>query len=152
MSMSAKQAHLVVPMEATLLRQMGSPLPPEMRLVIGTPTARLISLLMTWLDAPPTAVTVGRTVYIPNPAYFRRLGVAERTALLAHEAVHVRQWQQMGTIRFIFTYLGEYLRIRREGTNTHDPYKGISLEQEAIAVEKRLLAALETNQGGENLV
>ena len=137
--MPPTHTHLVAPQEAALLRQIGHPLPTEMRLLMGTPTARFIGRVMTWLDAPPVAVTIGRTVYIPDPTYFRRLSIEERAALLAHEAVHVRQWQQMGKPRFLLTYLREYLRTRWAGIDTHDPQEGISLEREAIAVEQQLL-------------
>ncbi len=51
--------------------------------------------------------------------------------LLSHELVHVRQWQKMGTVRFLFRYLGEYWRARRQGHSHQIAYEMISLEKEA---------------------
>ena len=51
--------------------------------------------------------------------------------LVSHELVHVRQWQQLGTIRFLRQYLRDYLRGRRQGLNHNQAYLEISLEREA---------------------
>lgn len=53
--------------------------------------------------------------------------------ILAHELTHVRQWKQLGKLRFITTYLKELL--------THG-YWNNRLEQEAI--EAQLKATYET--------
>jgi hypothetical protein len=51
--------------------------------------------------------------------------------LLTHELVHVRQWQQLGVVRFTVRYLTEYWRSRRRGLNHAQAYLAISLEREA---------------------
>lgn len=60
-------------------------------------------------------------------------GDARRRALLvAHELVHIRQWQRLGVGRFLRLYLGDYLRGRRQGLDHHGAYRAISLEREAV--------------------
>ena len=51
--------------------------------------------------------------------------------LIEHELVHVRQWQQLGTIRFLRLYIADYLRGRRQGLGHNRAYLAISLEREA---------------------
>ncbi len=51
--------------------------------------------------------------------------------LIEHELVHVRQWQQRGTMRFLRLYLGGYLNGRRRGLSHNQAYLAISLEREA---------------------
>lgn len=51
--------------------------------------------------------------------------------LLRHELVHVRQWQQLGTIGFLVRYLGAYLRGRLRGYGHWGAYRRIPLEVEA---------------------
>ena len=54
--------------------------------------------------------------------------------LVNHELVHVRQWQQLGTMRFLNRYLTDYLRGRRKGLGHNQAYLAISLEKEAREV------------------
>ena len=54
--------------------------------------------------------------------------------LVNHELVHVRQWQQLGAIRFLRRYVTEYLRGRRKGWGHNRAYLAISLEREAREV------------------
>ena len=51
--------------------------------------------------------------------------------LISHELVHVRQWQQLGTVRFLKRYLADYLKGRRKGLGHNKAYLAISLESEA---------------------
>ena len=51
--------------------------------------------------------------------------------LVEHDLVHVRQWLQLGTPRFLRRYLTDYLRGRRRGLNHTEAYLAISLEVEA---------------------
>ena len=140
------------PTAAALLQAAGFGWPADARLVVGTPRARLVGFLVRLWDAPPAAVTLGRTVFVPDAAYFASLNPAKQAALLAHEAVHIRQWQQLGAWRFLRRYLREYFRTRREGVGTHDPHRGIDLEREALAVENRVRMALNTGPAAEILV
>ena len=60
-----------------------------------------------------------------------------RRTLLAHELVHVEQYAQLGTVRFLRRYLREYFvslwRLRSHG----QAYLAISLEAEARAAAAR---------------
>ena len=51
--------------------------------------------------------------------------------LLRHELVHVRQWRELGTTRFLVRYLGAYLRWRLRGYGHWAAYRRIPLEVEA---------------------
>lgn len=75
---------------------------------------------------PPgaAAITLGRVVSVR-----RRFSGDER--LLRHELVHVRQWRELGAIRFLARYLGAYLRWRLRGYCHWAAYRRIPLEVEA---------------------
>jgi hypothetical protein len=79
------------------------------------------------LLAPGTAgMTLGRFVLL-----VRDEPADGTSALLAHELVHVRQWHELGVLRFLWQYLGAYasnlVRLR-----SHDrAYRAIPLEVEA---------------------
>ena len=73
------------------------------------------------------ALTLGRRVWV-------RAG-AHSDALLKHELAHVRQMRELGLIRFLWRYFGEYLRNRLAGMSSHDAYRNISFEREAFAAE-----------------
>lgn len=51
--------------------------------------------------------------------------------LIKHELVHVRQWQEVGPIRFPIRYVSEYLRLRGAGLGHQQAYEEISFEHEA---------------------
>jgi hypothetical protein len=70
------------------------------------------------------AITLGRLVSVRAD----RVG-DER--LLRHELVHVRQWRQLGALRFAARYLGAYLRGRLAGRSHLEAYRRIPLEVEA---------------------
>jgi hypothetical protein len=52
-------------------------------------------------------------------------------ALVAHELVHVRQWQENGLLRFLRRYLADYWRGRRAGLPHVEAYRAIGFEREA---------------------
>ena len=54
-----------------------------------------------------------------------------RRTLLAHELVHVEQYVELGTIRFLRRYVGEYARNLWRLRNHRRAYLAISLEAEA---------------------
>lgn len=70
------------------------------------------------------AMTLGHVVFV-------RRGYEHDPVLLAHEAVHVRQWHELGRWRFLRAYLGAYWRGRRSGLGHRDAYWEIPLEREA---------------------
>jgi hypothetical protein len=51
--------------------------------------------------------------------------------LLRHELVHVRQWRELGIVRFGAMYLASYVRSRWEGYGHWAAYRRIPLEIEA---------------------
>lgn len=78
------------------------------------------------------AMTLGRTIFL-DPAL---ISAAQDRAglLLVHELVHVRQWHQLGVLRFLWRYLSAYLRGRFDGLGHRGAYLAIPLEVEAREV------------------
>lgn len=70
------------------------------------------------------AMTFGRWIFV-------RRGCEHHEQLLAHEAVHVRQYAQLGWWRFLVAYLAAYVRGRRSGLGHWDAYRAIPFEREA---------------------
>jgi hypothetical protein len=70
------------------------------------------------------AMTLGRLILL-------RRDHRHDEALLAHELVHVRQWRELGTGRFLWRYLGAYARGRAAGLGHQQAYAAIPLEVEA---------------------
>jgi hypothetical protein len=58
-------------------------------------------------------------------------------ALMVHEMVHVRQWEELGVPRFLWRYLSAYAMGRLRGLSHHAAYRAIPLEEEARAVAGR---------------
>jgi hypothetical protein len=81
-----------------------------------------------WIGGPvppgASAITIGSVVSV------RTAAVADER-LLRHEAVHVRQWRELGFVRFLWRYLGAYLRWRLRGYDHWAAYRRIPLEVEA---------------------
>jgi hypothetical protein len=76
------------------------------------------------------AMTLGRVILL-------RRDHADDTALLAHELVHVRQWRELGAVRFLWRYLGAYIRGRAAGLGHQRSYEAIPLEVEARTLAGR---------------
>ena len=70
------------------------------------------------------AITLGRVVSVRRRA-------SSSLRLLRHEAVHVRQWRELGMLRFLVRYVGSYLRWRVRGYGHWAAYRRIPLEVEA---------------------
>jgi hypothetical protein len=89
---------------------------------------------------PPgsAAITIGSVVSI-------RRRYADDPRLLRHEAEHVRQWRELGKIRFLRQYLGAYFGWRRQGFGHQAAYRLIPLEVEAEEAAERFSAG----SGGE---
>lgn len=94
--------------------------------------------MRVWIGGPVppgySAITVRSTIIV-------RKRCADDLALLGHELVHVDQWRQHGTVRFLWRYLGDYLRLRRQGHDHHEAYRNIPFEAEAYAAGDRRAAA-----------
>jgi len=76
------------------------------------------------------AITLGSLVSV-------RAACASDEHLARHEAVHVRQWRDLGVVRFVLRYLGSYLRSRLAGLPHRSAYRRIPLEIEAEWVARR---------------
>jgi len=77
---------------------------------------------------PPAAdgMTVGRFVFLRGDRIQER-----STALLAHELVHVRQFAELGPVRFFKQYLGAYFTNLWKLRSHRAAYLAIPLEEEA---------------------
>jgi len=75
---------------------------------------------------PPQAdaITLGKTILV-------RTRAASSKGLIAHELVHVRQFADLGPLRFLGKYVGSYLRFRLNGYGHMAAYRRIPLEVEA---------------------
>ena len=83
--------------------------------------------------APGTAgMTLGRLILLRRDD--DRSG---RRPLLAHELVHVEQYQRIGTARFLWRYVGEYARNLWRLCSHRRAYRAISFETEARASAAR---------------
>ena len=72
-----------------------------------------------------------------------RKAAAGSAWLLRHEEEHVRQWRELGYVRFLREYLGAYFSWRREGFGHVAAYRLIPLEVEAEAAADRFTARQE---------
>ncbi len=90
--------------------------------------ARLVTVPL--LTAGVAGMTLGRWILL-------RRGHEHDDGLIAHELVHVRQWRELGAVRFLARYLGAYARARRRGLDHRDAYEAIPLEAEARALAGR---------------
>jgi hypothetical protein len=80
---------------------------------------------------PPQAeaITLGATIFV-------RKRSCEHQGLMAHELVHIRQFKEMGPVRFLARYLASYLRYRLSGYCHMAAYRRIPLEVEASWVSR----------------
>ena len=76
------------------------------------------------------AMTVGRTIYV-------RPGHEQSQSLIAHELVHVRQWQEHGRFGFLRRYLWAYARNLVALRDHMAAYRAIPFEAEARAEAAR---------------
>jgi hypothetical protein len=70
------------------------------------------------------AMTLGRTVLVHADR-------VDDDGLIAHELVHVEQWQSHGRLRFLARYLGGYLRALVRHHRHRAAYLAIPFEAEA---------------------
>jgi len=97
------------------------------------PASVRVRITPRWLDpiwqepfvaiAVPWAIYLRHDIGVLDPGSLRRV--------LDHELVHIAQWRRLGVARFITSYVGDYLKARRDGMSHLDAYAAISLECEA---------------------
>lgn len=86
--------------------------------------------LRLFLARDVIAITLGRRIYV------RRVMAEEAfERLLRHELVHVQQVNELGLIRFLWRYLGEFFRHWRRLRDAGAAYSAISFEVAARAAE-----------------
>jgi hypothetical protein len=93
-------------------------------LVPPADVARARVVVVPWLTPGVAAMTLGRVILL-------RRDHRGDDGLLAHELVHVRQWRELGPGRFLWRYLGAYVRGRVAGLGHQQAYQAIPLEVEA---------------------
>ena len=71
------------------------------------------------------AITAGRIIFVHE-------GRAEDADLLAHELVHVCQWEE-GGLEFLWDYTSEYVTNLAELGDADEAYRRISFEEQARA-------------------
>ncbi len=71
----------------------------------------------------PGAITTGRVIFVHE-------GRSDDADLLAHELVHVCQWEE-GQIEFLWDYTTEYVANLSELRDAEQAYREISFEEEA---------------------
>lgn len=81
-----------------------------------------------FLPAAADGMTLGRIVLLRGDRIDARA-----SKLIAHELVHVRQFAELGPLRFISRYVSEYLRNLVRLRSHRRAYAAISLEVEARA-------------------
>jgi len=98
---------------------------------------------------PPAAdgMTIGRTVFLRGDRIQDR-----STTLLAHELVHVRQFAELGAMRFLGVYLGSYFRNLVALRNHRAAYLAIPLEVEARREAARWAQRQRDDTGAEPAV
>lgn len=108
--------------------------PPELEKEIAATRAKVRFGYPWWLRPflfpGVVAITFRRRIWLAATIDERRVGT-----LLRHELVHVRQFAELGTLRFLWRYLAEYVRLRRSGLSSSAAYAAISFEREALAAE-----------------
>lgn len=60
-----------------------------------------------------------------------RTHCADNQALIRHERIHVDQWRTLGAPRFVWQYIGSYLKSRAKGHDHASAYLRIPLEVDA---------------------
>ncbi|MFQ5557878.1 MAG: DUF4157 domain-containing protein [Acidimicrobiales bacterium] len=75
------------------------------------------------------AITAGRVIFVHE-------GRADDAELLAHELVHVCQWEQ-GRVEFLWDYTTEYVSNLAELRDSDQAYREISFEEQARAGDSR---------------
>jgi len=76
-----------------------------------------------------SAMALGTRVYIHSGSLDQ--DPSDLGPLIVHELAHVHQWAQLGVLRFLWRYLGGYLRGRFSGLSHEQAYRAIPLEVEA---------------------
>ena len=103
---------------------------------LSDPDRLMVKVAPSWLTrrwrTPIAAMTAPWAIYVRREVLNGDRRMLAR--LLTHELVHVRQWADLGMLRFSWRYLKGYLAGRRQGLSHDQAYLQIPLEQEARAI------------------
>jgi len=88
------------------------------------------------------AITLGRTILI-NPSIYAKVVAGEEPELLAHELVHVAQWEHHGITGFIALYARDYLRLRALGASHDAAYRSIGFEYQACSAAHNIKRSIQ---------
>ena len=103
-----------------------------------TPMPPTVSKL---LGSHVQAITIVRTIMV-NPNLFERVIAGSEPELLAHELIHVAQWEDTGIVAFALDYARDYLRLRLLGA-THDAaYRSVGFEYQAYVGAREINRSL----------
>lgn len=117
--------------ELLRVRQLIDPVDPESVRIRSAP-----GVMRRFWGRDISAMTWRTTIFL-DPALMT--AVQHRPGLLlVHELVHVRQWGELGVIRFLWRYLTGYLGGRWKGLSHRAAYLAIPLEVEARVTARRL--------------
>lgn len=120
-------------MDAAMRGSGGDPDPALM----GSVVVRTVPPWLARLWASGTdAMTIRNVIFASQPA-LERIADGDALVLLTHEAVHVEQWREYGTLGFLRRYLGDYLRGRAIGLPHYAAYRAIRFEREAVERSER---------------
>ncbi len=83
------------------------------------------------VPGPYVGLTLGRVVLLARP-----VPTDGWSMLLCHELVHVRQWADLGVGRFLWRYLGDFVRGVRRHRRWGPAYADIRAEVEARQISR----------------
>jgi hypothetical protein len=114
--------------DSVRVRLLVDPVDPEKVVVRSAPR-----LMRRFWGQGISAMTLPNRIYVDPVAMTARQG---QGILLVHELIHVRQWGELGVIRFIWRYLTAYISGRMRGRDHRSAYLAIPLEVEARAAAR----------------
>jgi hypothetical protein len=98
--------------------------------VDGVPIRLAPRLMQRLWVGPVWAMAMPWAIYVhPSRASDPRLA-----RIVFHELVHVRQWRQLGVVRFLARYGFDYFRARLTGASHSCAYRSIRYEIEARTI------------------
>ncbi len=100
--------------------------------VSGVSIVEMPRFMQRLLGRQVHAVTLGKTIFVEESRFAPMVGGGSNE-LLAHELIHVGQWDRDGRPGFLASYLGDYVRLRLLGLDHNDAYRNIGYEYEAYA-------------------
>jgi hypothetical protein len=106
--------------------------------VMGVSIVQMPRLMQRLLGRQVHAVTLGKTIFVEESRFGSIVGGGSNE-LLAHELIHVGQWDRDGRPGFLASYLGDYLRLRLLGLDHTNAYRNIGYEYEAYAGAARIV-------------